>query len=80
MIVRRSHRQGTASAAGWAFARPTRSRRLRGFASILFALPLVLGLVGLPANAPVVRGDELSDARAQQAQIKKEMAAQKAVS
>ena len=33
---------------------------------VLLALPLVLGLVGLPANAPVTRGDELSDAERQQ--------------
>lgn len=38
---------------------------------------MVLALVGLPANAPVARGDELSDAKAQQAQLKKEVAAQK---
>jgi len=77
MIVRRTHRRGTSDAPGWAFARPGRSRRARGFASLLLALPMVLGLVGLPANAPIVRGDELADAKAQQAQLKKEVGAQK---
>ena len=77
MIARRLSAMGTPDPRGWAFARPGRSRRIRGFASVLLAIPLVLGLVGLPANAPVTRGDELSDARAQQAQLKKEVAAQK---
>lgn len=44
---------------------------------MLLALPIVLGLVGLPANAPTTRADELSDAKAAQAQLKKEVAAQK---
>jgi len=78
MIVRRLRPQGTPDTRGWAFARPSRSHRVRGFASVLLALPLVLGLLGLPATAPVTRGDELSDARAQQAQLTKEVAAQKA--
>ena len=77
MIVRHLHRRGTTEANGWASLRPTRSRRVRSFASVLLALPIVLGLLGLPANAPVTQGDELSDAKAQQAQIKKEVAAQK---
>lgn len=74
MIIRRL---GTSGPLGWASARPSRSRRLRGSASLLLALPMVLALVGLPVNAPVARGDELSDAKAQQAQLKKEVAAQK---
>ena len=45
---------------------------------MLLAIPLVLGLLGLPFNAPVVRGDELSDARAQQAALKKKVADEKA--
>jgi murein DD-endopeptidase MepM/ murein hydrolase activator NlpD len=77
MIARRLLPQGTPDPRGWAFARPGHSRRLRGFASVMLAVPLVLGLIGLPANAPVTRGDELTDARAQQAQLKKEVAAQK---
>jgi murein DD-endopeptidase MepM/ murein hydrolase activator NlpD len=77
MIVRHLRRRGTTDANGWASLRPTRSRRVRGFASVLLALPIVLGLVGLPANAPATRADELSDAKAQQAQLKKEVAAQK---
>ena len=78
MIARRLVPMGNPDPRGWAFARPGRSRRVRGFASVLLAIPLVLGLVGLPVNAPVTRGDELSDARAAQAQLKKEVAAQKA--
>jgi murein DD-endopeptidase MepM/ murein hydrolase activator NlpD len=77
MIVRRRDRRGTSYIRGWASARPAPSRRLRGLASVLLALPLVLTLIGLPSNTPVAHGDELSDARAQQAQLKKEVAAQK---
>jgi murein DD-endopeptidase MepM/ murein hydrolase activator NlpD len=78
MIVRRSRRQGTTPPYGWASTRPGLSHRLRGLASLLLMLPLLLGLVGSPANAPIVRGDELSDARAQQNALKKEVAQQQA--
>ena len=37
-----------------------------------------MGLLGAPGSPQVARGDELSDAKAKQAQIKKEMAEQKA--
>jgi len=77
MILRRPHGRGTSDPPGWAFARPGRTRRARGFASLLLALPIVLGLIGLPANAPLARGDELANAKAQQEQLKKEVAAQK---
>ena len=78
MILRRSRPQGAAHAQGWASSRPGLSKRLRGAASLLLVLPLVLGLVGSPANAPIVRGDELSDAKAQQNALKKEVAEQQA--
>jgi murein DD-endopeptidase MepM/ murein hydrolase activator NlpD len=51
------------------------SRRL---GSILLLLPLLLGVVGAPGAAPSVHGDELSEARARQARIKKDVAAQRA--
>lgn len=41
-------------------------------------IPLVLGLVGAPGNTAVVQGDELADAKAKQAELKKEVAEQKA--
>ena len=47
-------------------------------ATFLLLLPLVVGLLGAPASPPGVRGDELSDAKARQAQLKKEVADQKA--
>jgi len=78
MIVRRTRRSGTTPPHGWVSLRPGRLRRLRGAASLFLVLPLLLGLIGMPANAPVVRGDELSDARAQQNALKKEVAEQKA--
>lgn len=37
----------------------------------------MVGLLGAPAGTPVVNGDELSDAKAKQAQLKKEIATQK---
>jgi murein DD-endopeptidase MepM/ murein hydrolase activator NlpD len=51
------------------------NRRLGAF---LLLLPLVVGVLGAPAAPGAVRGDELTDAKARQAQIKKEMAEQKA--
>ncbi len=41
-------------------------------------LPLLLGLIGTPATTPSVHADELADAKAKQAQLKKEIAEQKA--
>ena len=41
-------------------------------------LPLLIGLFGAPGNTATVRGDELSDARAKQAALKKEVAERKA--
>jgi septal ring factor EnvC (AmiA/AmiB activator) len=41
-------------------------------------VPLVLGLLGAPATTSVVRGDELADAKAKQAQLKEQIAKQKA--
>jgi len=40
-------------------------------------IPLVVGLIGAPAGTPVAHGDELSDARDRQEQLKKEVANQK---
>ena len=77
MIIRRAGGRGSTHHSGWASARPRRVDRLRGAASLLLALPLVLGLVGLPANAPAARGDELSDAKARQEALKKEVDEQK---
>ena len=40
-------------------------------------LPLVMGLLGAPSSTPIVRGDELTDARDKQAQLAKEVKKQK---
>jgi len=57
----------------------TRHRRLsRRLGSILLLLPLLLGTVGAPGAAPSAHGDELSAARARQARLKKDVAAQRA--
>ena len=69
------------SARGWSSTPGSGSPR-RGFGrrlgAVLLALPLVIGMLGAPASPPGVRGDELSDARAREAQLKKDIATQKA--
>lgn len=45
---------------------------------MLLLVPLVLGLLGSPVNTPIVHGDELTDARDKQAEIKKQIAKEKA--
>jgi len=70
-------------ATGWSStARPATTRRRLGrrLGTFLLVLPLVVGMFGAPVSpgAPTtVRGDELSDAKARQDQVKKDMAAQK---
>ena len=71
---------GMAPSAGWSWnagSATPRRRPGRRLGTFLLLLPLVVGLLGAPASPPGVRGDELSDAKARQAQLKKEVAAQK---
>ena len=85
MIRRRIDRPSPAQvrlANGWSStsqrAAPWRSTRLVAF---LLLLPLVFGLFGAPGShsvVPTVRGDELSQAKAKAAALKKEIADQKA--
>ena len=76
---RRTDRSGPPIAPGWASApegaRPARLRR--HLPALLLIVPLVLGMLGAPPSMPVAHGDELTDAKAQQAKLKKEVAAQK---
>ena len=66
---------GRAPAAG----PPPRHRRpRRRLVSVLLLLPLVVGAFGAPGAAPSAYGDELSDARARQERLKKDVAAQAA--
>ena len=68
-------------ARGWtSIAGPASPRRRFGrrLGTVLLLLPLVVGVLGAPATPQAARGDELSDARARQEQIKKDVAAQKA--
>lgn len=66
---------GWASGAG---SKPGRRRLGRRLGSVLLLLPLLLGAVGAPGAAPSAHGDELSEARARQARLKKDVAAQRA--
>lgn len=66
---------------GWSSVparRPRRTWPAPRLVAFLLMLPLVLGLFGSPAATQVARGDELSDAKAKQEQLKKDIAAQKA--
>lgn len=66
---------------GWATgaAPGIRRRRVtRRIVPVILLLPLLIGSVGAPGAAPSAHGDELSDARARQARLKKDVAAQKA--
>jgi murein DD-endopeptidase MepM/ murein hydrolase activator NlpD len=74
-------RAGQQPRGGWSStSRPsTRGRRFaRRLGAFVLLLPLVVGVLGAPASPQAVRGDELSDAKAKQAQLKKDIEAQKA--
>jgi len=72
------------SATGWGHTNRSASQRRilgRRLGALLLLFPLMVGILGTPASptAPgVVRGDELSDAKARQAQLQKDIANQKA--
>ncbi len=76
---RQTDRSVPAFANGWDGARARRRRpsRQRIIASLML-LPLVMGLLGAPSSTPIVRGDELTDAKDKQAQLAKEVKEQKA--
>lgn len=75
-----SHGSPIALAAGWSSQPAPRSSRRgqRRLPALVLLIPLVLGLFGAPGNTSVVHGDELADAKAKQAALKKEVANQKA--
>ena len=66
---------------GWASGAGSKPRRRplgRPLGPLLLLVPLLFGIIGAPGAAPSVQGDELSDARARQARIKKDVEAQRA--
>ena len=85
MIGRRHDRLGRPDAGrigttGWSSrvgARP-RLRLRRHLPTLLLLIPLATGLLGAPSNTGVVRADDIADARARQAALKKQVAQQKA--
>jgi murein DD-endopeptidase MepM/ murein hydrolase activator NlpD len=66
---------------GWTSAVGTSSRRRRfghRIGAFLLLLPLIIGVIDAPANVPGVHGDELSDARARQARLRRDVVDQRA--
>jgi murein DD-endopeptidase MepM/ murein hydrolase activator NlpD len=81
-VIRRSSRPqaGHIGPSGWShqsWDRPARRAR-GGLSALVLAIPLVFGLLGASVSPQVVRGDDLSDAKARQSALKQEVAAQKA--
>jgi murein DD-endopeptidase MepM/ murein hydrolase activator NlpD len=79
-VMRRSLDQSPSTQTGWSTLPAPRSkrRRQRHLPILLLMLPLVMGLFSAPGNTSVASGDELADAKAKQAALKKEVADQKA--
>ncbi len=84
-VIRRSRRPdprdtGRPGPTGW--SNPVASTPARRFPrhvpTLVLLIPLVVGLLGSPVATNSVRGDELSDAKARSAALKKEVAEQKA--
>ncbi len=53
-------------------------RSSRGLHALVLMIPLLVGMLGASVSPQVARGDELSDAKAKSAQLKKQVAEQKA--
>jgi murein DD-endopeptidase MepM/ murein hydrolase activator NlpD len=71
---------GRLGTTGWSSpvgANPKRRLR-RHLPTLLLLIPLATGLLGAAPNASVVRADDITDARARQAALKKQVAQQKA--
>jgi murein DD-endopeptidase MepM/ murein hydrolase activator NlpD len=71
---------GRPGTTGWSSPVGARSkpRFRRHLPTLLLLIPLATGLLGAPSNTPVVRADEITDAKAKQAALKKQVAQQKA--
>src|SRR5688572_15427003 len=81
-VMRRTVRPDTGrpGSTGWsnqAAARPSR-RSSRGLHALVLMIPLLVGMLGASVSPQVARGDELTDAKAKAAQLKKQVAEQKA--
>jgi murein DD-endopeptidase MepM/ murein hydrolase activator NlpD len=81
-VMRRTVRPDTGrpGSTGWSnevTARPSR-RSSRGLHALVLMIPLLVGMLGASVSPQVARGDELSDAKAKAAQLKKQVAEQKA--
>ena len=65
---------------GWSSPVGPRSkpRIRRHLPTLLLLIPLATGLLGAPSNTAIVRADEITDAKAKQAALKKQVAQQKA--
>jgi murein DD-endopeptidase MepM/ murein hydrolase activator NlpD len=63
---------------GWVSAAPRQRRLSRPLGALLLLLPFIFGAVAAPVAAPSVQGDELSQARARSARLKRDAAEQRA--
>ena len=76
-IRRDTRRPGPLGWSNQAGVRPARRSR-QGLHAIVLMIPLLVGMLGASVSPQVARGDELSDAKAKAAQLKKQVAEQKA--
>jgi murein DD-endopeptidase MepM/ murein hydrolase activator NlpD len=81
-VMRRTTRpdSGHIGPDGWSNqpGNPPARRSSRGLHALVLIIPLLVGMLGASVSPQVVRGDELSDAKAKSAALKKEVAEQKA--
>jgi murein DD-endopeptidase MepM/ murein hydrolase activator NlpD len=79
VMRRRTDRSDAPIASGWSSTPADRGGHVRRhLLHLVLLVPLVVGLIGAQGTTQVVRGDELTDAKAKQAELKREVAAQKA--
>ncbi len=78
VIGRQTDRSAHPIAEGWSTPSRRRGPSWRRVGAFVLLLPLVFGLLGAPATPPPARGDELADARAKAAAMKKQIEDEKA--
>jgi murein DD-endopeptidase MepM/ murein hydrolase activator NlpD len=81
-VMRRTIRRDMSRPGPTGWSTQTVDRRVRrpsrGLHALVLMIPLLVGMLGASVSPQVVRGDELSDAKAKSAALKKQVAEQKA--